>query len=152
VQLREIEEQTLTIFLTSPESIVVTDWKAECLLPTTRPSTSLVCGICKGASRFSFLDYIDPISRDDMESLIQNLINGEDIRNREYQALRADGSSFTALISASLIKNAQQVPVRIILITRDLTEIKSLELQSSKPKNGISRYFGGGMPTILIIL
>lgn len=130
VQLREIEEQTLTIFLTSPESIVVTDLEGRVL--TANDETFHLFGLpeyVKEHPGFSFLDYIDPISRDDMESLIQNLINGEDIRNREYQALRADGSSFTALISASLIKNAQQIPVRIILITRDLTEIKNLELQ-----------------------
>ncbi len=130
IKLREIEEQTLTIFLTSPESIILTDLEGK--LVTANQETYALLQMPYELYQdlaIDLKDHVSPSSLETLEKMIQDLLEGELVRNREIEICRLDGVTFPALISASVVYDAEQQPSRLIFIARDLTEIKALEQQ-----------------------
>ena len=129
LRLREAEEQTLSIFLTSPESIVVTDIHGSILTYNDEAVRLLGLETAQDKDPGSVLDNILPQDKDQFGAMIKMLLSGEHVRNQELDIQNRGGDSFPALISASVIFDAEQTPTRLIFITRDLSELKSLESQ-----------------------
>lgn len=125
-RLRDAEQQTLSIFLTSPESIVVTDTHGNIL--TYNEEATRLLGIVDGQNS-NVRDNVLGEDREAFEEMLRSLLTGEHIRNQELEVRHLSGESFPALISASVIFDDFGEPNRLIFITRDLSELKSLESQ-----------------------
>ena len=132
-KLREAEQQTLSIFLTSPESIVVTDISGDVI--AANDETSRLYQLPLSQHPGSIFDFIDPADLPSLKAMLQDLIAGDSFRNQEMTILNSSGEAFPALISASVIFDESQQPSRLIFISRDLRELKALEeklLQAQK--------------------
>lgn len=125
-RLREAEEQTLSIFLTSPESIVVTDTTG--MILTFNDEAVRLLGVSE-KHRTNVRDNVLGSDLESLNAMMESLLSGEHIRNQELEIRHLHGESFPALVSASVIFDDAQKPNRLIFITRDLSDLKSLEAQ-----------------------
>lgn len=146
-RLREMEEQTRKILLTSPESIIVTDHNTR-VLSASAETLHLLDWESEEAMLREGLSYLNIVHPKDLplyEKMLSNLHQGYIARNQELRILRTDGSSFPALVSASIIEEQQGGTSKLIFVTRDLTELKDLEarLRQSQKMESIGTLAGG---------
>lgn len=146
-KLKEMEEQTRKIFLTSPESIIVTDLDGT-MLSVNDETLRLLNAPDDHAllsADLKFSDIVHPTERKQFLKMLQDLIKGVYIRNQELQVQRVDGSMFSALVSASVIMDESNSPTKLIFITRDLTDLKNLEnkLRQSQKMESLGTLAGG---------
>jgi len=125
LKLKAAEQQTLSIFLTSPESIVVTDIKGRVI--TANAETSRLYRLPLTRYPASIYDFVESSDLPALQALVEDLLAGAEVRNQEIRARNSEGQDFPALISASVIFDASNQPARLIFITRDLSELKALE-------------------------
>lgn len=146
-RLREIEEQTRKILLTSPESIIVTDLEGTFLSVNDETVRLLKANKSDDLLNhgFRFTEIVHPHERKEFNKMLQELFKGVYIRNQELRIQRLDGSMFSSLISASVIMDDANNPTKLIFITRDQTDLKNLEykLRQSQKMESLGTLAGG---------
>ena len=146
-KLREMEEQTRKILLTSPESIIVTDLEGNFLSVNDETLRLLNApddnDILEAGIKLSEL--VHPMERKQFSKMLQDLFKGVYIRNQELRIQKMDGNMFSGLLSASVIMDDANNPTKLIFITRDLTDLKNLEnrLRQSQKMESLGTLAGG---------
>jgi PAS domain S-box-containing protein len=145
--LTEVEEQTRKILLTSPESIIVTDLNGTIL--TVNDETLRLVAVDSESEltgrNASILELAPPENSASLQNLINDLRTGSYIKNLEITLVDADGQHFPALVSASVIADTEHKASKLVFITRDLSDMKSLEmkLRQSQKMESIGTLAGG---------
>lgn len=147
IRLREMEEQSRKILLTSPESIIVTELDGTIIEVNTETLRLLEI-----SDRDAFLKSkakIDSLLRKKdrtlMAKILAELKKGSYVKNREIYLENDQGHGFPGLLSASVIYDDSNVPFRFIFVTRDMTDIRNLEqqLRQSQKMESIGTLAGG---------
>jgi len=147
IRLRELEEQTRKILLTSPESIIVTELDGSIIDANTETLRLLQI-----SDREAFLksqpkinSWVRKKDRSLMAKIIGDLGKGSYVKNREIHLENEQGYGFPGLLSASVILDDYNAPCKFIFVTRDISDIKNLEqqLRQSQKMESIGTLAGG---------
>jgi PAS domain S-box-containing protein len=126
IELRDSEEIHRTLVLTSPDGITVTDMNADIVFVSPQLVKMHAFGSADELLGTSAFDLIATEDRQRAMGELASLMQSGHVRNVELTLLRKGGSSFQAEISASLIRDAEGKPWRMVSYTRDISERKRM--------------------------
>jgi PAS domain S-box-containing protein len=130
--LRESEELYRKLVKTSPDIVAVSDLQG--ILTDVSEQTIKLFGY-KSAAELIGQNGFNLIAPEDRQKVIKDsreVINGRFTINREYIAIRKDGSRFIIETSGAIVRDAQGKPKAFISTSRDITERKRMEEELKK--------------------
>ncbi|MBN2028738.1 PAS domain S-box protein [bacterium] len=134
--LQESEEMYRRLVETTPEAVTVTDLNGKITYVSQR--TLDLHGL-KNSSDLLGRSAFELIDKEEHKKAKRNLLrtlDGEIVRNIEYNLIREDNTSFIGELSSALIRDAHGKPKQFIATTRDITNRKQAEeaLQMSEKR------------------
>ena len=137
----ESNEELRSIFVASPDAIVVTDLKGK-IIDCNQAALSIYRGssLCEliGKNAFTFIATRD--RQKALENLKKTLAHGV-IKNVEYTFFRKDGSEYPVELSAGLVKDSSGKPTSFVAIIKDITERKKIEKNIRESQQKFERLF-----------
>jgi PAS domain S-box-containing protein len=130
--LRESEELYRKLVKTSPDIVAVSD--LEGIITDVSEQTIKLFGY-KSADELigqNGFNLIAPESRQKVIKDSRGVLKGKFTINREYIAVRKDGSRFIIETSGAIVKDAHGMPKAFISTSRDITERKRMEEELKK--------------------
>ncbi len=125
--LRESEERLKSIFVASPDAIIVIDLKGkiiECTEQTLRMHGASSRGDVIGRSVF------ESVSEKDHQRAMENMKTALErglVRNVEFDFLTKDGRGYPGELSASVLRQASGQPIGFVTVIKDISERKQME-------------------------
>jgi PAS domain S-box-containing protein len=129
---RESEELYRKLITTSPDIVAVSN--LEGIITDVSEQTIKLFGY-KSAAELIGQNGFNLIAPEDRQKVIKDsreVINGRFTINREYIAIRKDGSRFIIETSGAIVRDAQGKPKAFISTSRDITERKRMEEELKK--------------------
>lgn len=134
--LKESYELYETLVRTSPEAITLTDLKGNITYVSQRNLEMFGYEDAKELVGKNVLELIKADGTAEEHVLVRKLLNEllekGSIRNIIFEMKKKDGNNFTVEISASLFRDAENVPKGIIITSHDITHRKRMEEQLKK--------------------
>ncbi|MCJ7813477.1 PAS domain S-box protein, partial [bacterium] len=134
--LQESEEMYRTLVETTPEAVTVTDLNGKITYVSQR--TIDLHGLKNSTDLLgkNALEFIDKNEHEKAKKSLLLTLNGEIVRNVEYNLIRKDGTTFMGELNAALIRDVHGVPKNFIATTRDISNRKQAEeaLQMSEKR------------------
>ncbi|NTV45619.1 MAG: PAS domain S-box protein [Chlorobiales bacterium] len=127
VALRDSEALYRSILKASPDSITIIGLDGRIRMAS--PSALKMFGHTQEEEALgrSILEYVTPEFREQVQSQILLVYQGSFTGPNEYRAIRTDGSVIDVEANGEVIRDAAGAPTGIVIITRDISERKSVE-------------------------
>ncbi len=127
IALRESEELYRTLVNLSPDAISVADLNG--LLTFTSPKAMQMFGYSPDDEILgrSILCWVAPEEQEKASANILHLLTEGTLTDTEYTLIKKDGTRFIGEVNAAVIHSPDGSPMRMIVITRDVTERKQAE-------------------------
>lgn len=125
--LRESEEMYRTLVETSPDGIWVTDRYGSIIAASNRSLELFGMEEADELTGKTCIEMTHASDRDKALLFYNRLLEKGVLRDSETRMLRKDGSHFTANTSASIIRDRNGMPWRIVNIVRNVTERKRVQ-------------------------
>ena len=157
--MRESEARYRQLVETSPDAIVLTDLTSEILMCNQQTAVLYECedpDVLVGARA---LDIVAPEDHELVQSDIQRLVAGEEVKAIEYTVRTAMGNEIFIELHSSLIRAADGSPQAIISVARDVTERHEMAQQLRRQERlaavgqlaaGIAHDFRNLLSTIIL--
>jgi PAS domain S-box-containing protein len=130
--LRDSEEMYRSLINTLPDAVTTTDLEGN--ITYVSPTTLKLHGI-DSDKKIIGKNALKLVAPEDHERAIDNLrrtLKEDVVKNLEYKLLRVDGSTFTGLLSAGIIRDSSGNPKSFIASVKDISERKKVEEQIKK--------------------
>ncbi len=128
--LRESEERYRNVVETSPDIILVMDLSANILIGNMRAAT--LFDITESVLVENLRSFLHQSEQENFKRILDSVIRVGRIHNVDCIMLKKDGRSFNAEISLSLLKTALGDPKNIMAIIKDVTDLKSAEIEKAR--------------------
>lgn len=127
VELKENEEKYRTMINASPDGVVLIDLSGK-----IKEASEIGIKLFGADTREDILGkHIDNFVADNAKEIIQELVNttisGGLTQNTELRLKKTDQSLFLGEISANLIQGADESPISILMVVRDISQRKKLQ-------------------------
>ncbi len=128
-KLLESEELYRKLVSTSPDSITMTDIEGKITFVSPKVLELLGLASYEKIIGHQITDWLAPedLNRG-LDNLEHLLINGFPL-DKEYLLIKRDGTYFYGEINASIIRSSEQKPKGFIIITRDISDRKQVEIE-----------------------
>jgi len=128
------QETILNIFKSSPDSIIVTDLSG-IIMDCNAATIEMHCFESKDDFlKKHLLSFVALTSFETIDQLLDEVLDGEIIKNQECIFTRSDKSIFYAELSASLMKDTKGKPMAIVIIIKDSSIRKEYEQRLKQAK------------------
>ncbi len=137
--LRESEELYRTLVSLSPDAISVADPNG--LLTLTSPKARQIFGDSPDDEILgsNILSWVVPEEQEKASANIRHLLTEGTLIATEFTLLKKDGTRFIGEVNAAVIHSPDGSPMRIIIITRDITERKRAEEERRRLEDRLQR-------------
>ena len=138
--IKESENKLKTILETSPDGIAISSLDGIIQFATIKTASMWGYDSVDALINKNWLEFVHPSYREKAAFLINEMVNGQLTGAEEYLMVRKDGSSFYTEANANILKDADNRPVGILYVERDITERKRLqeELQQQATTDGLT--------------
>jgi PAS domain S-box-containing protein len=137
--LRESEELYRTLVSLSPDAISVVDQDG--LLTFASPRARQTFGHSPDEEILgrSLLSWVAPEEQEKATANIAHLMGEGTLTDTEYTLMRKDGTRFFGECNAAVIHSPEGSPMRMIIVTRDITERKRAEEERRRLEDRLQR-------------
>jgi two-component system cell cycle sensor histidine kinase/response regulator CckA len=143
--LLESEARYRHLVETSPDAIVLTDMHGTIMLSNQQAQRLYADEQATALTGVSAASLIDPTDYARAAQTYRQLLADGSVHNQEFNLLRANGRSFPAEISVSVVADAEGRPTNLVSVVRDVTARKALESQflQAQKMEAVGRLAGG---------
>ena len=136
VALRESEEKFRKIIETSPDGIAITTLDGTMQFVTAKVVSMWGYTLADEIIGRNTMEFVHPSYHEKAIFLVNEMINGKLTGASDYLMVRKDGSHFYAEANANILCDANNKPIGILYVQRDITHRKQAEiaLQESEHK------------------
>lgn len=123
--------QLATIIKDSNDAITVQDFEGN-IIEWNRGAVKIYGWSEEEALRMNIKSIIPPDKSDEALSFIDKIAEGKEVESFETKRLTADGRIIDAWITATALRNEEDLPIAVITTERDITDKKQSEKEKSE--------------------
>ncbi|HAS74463.1 MAG TPA: hypothetical protein DCS67_09990, partial [Clostridiales bacterium UBA8960] len=127
-QLKSSEALYKSILTASPDAVVISDMDGRILI-TSRTASEIV-GFDEEETPVGYMlgDFVAESYHEQMRANIRRLLEGENNGTTTYEGVKRDGTHFVLESNSVIIHDAEDRPIQMVSIIRDVTESRALQM------------------------